>query len=379
MAKRSVKSVTSSARSSATVTKKKTAAKKATATPSTAKSDDSPPLTLDEAQALALAKRPVRAVRRVGAQKVPPSPNEVGKERQRLEKKEDEERALARRDYVDTMKLLKARGVRREATAVGGRRRAAPSKAPAVFKPLQVMAEGDSWFKYPVPLFGGGIVPRLQKRLGVPILNLAAAGDEVRFMLGVKQRARLVRSLKEGCPAGGSWDVLLFSGGGNDIVDDPMALWVRDWRKGASPQGLIHQPRFDAALAQVRAGYEDLIALRDALSPSTHLVFQEYDFPLPDGRGVCNHGPWLKPTFDFRKYPTQAEAQRVIKAMLEQFATMLRSLTTNQKVSVVGTQGILPSTATAWHNELHPAKQGFEALADKFQQHLKTLFPTQIQ
>ena len=379
MAKKSAKSLTSSTPSTATATERKTASKKAKVTPSTSKGDSKVPLTLEEAQAAVRAKRPVRAVRRVGAQQVPPSPNEVGKERQRLEKKQDEERALARREYVDTMKLLKARGVRREATAVGGRRRAASSKAPAVFKPLQVMAEGDSWFKYPVPLFGGGIVPRLQKRLGVPILNLAAAGDEVRFMLGVKQRARLVQSLTGGCPAGGSWDVLLFSGGGNDIVDDPMALWVRDWRKGASPQDLIHQPRFDAALAQVRAGYEDLIALRDALSPSTHLVFQEYDFPLPDGRGVCNHGPWLKPTFDLRKYPTQAEAQRVIKAMLEQFASMLKSLTTNQKVSVVGTQGTLSSNAAAWHNELHPDKQGFETFADKFQQHLKKLFPTQIQ
>lgn len=378
MAKKSAKSVASSTRSSATVTKKKTTAKKAKITPSTAMSDESVPLTLEEAQAVVRAKHPLRAARRVGAQKVPPSPNDVGKERQRLEKKEDEERGVARREYIDTMKLLKARGVRREATAVSGRRRAAVSKTASVFTPLQVMAEGDSWFKYPVPLFGGGIVPRLQKRLGVPILNLAAAGDEVRFMLGVKQRARLARSLQEGCPAGGSWDVLLFSGGGNDIVDDPMALWVRDWRKGASPQDLIHQPRFDAALAQVRAGYEDLIALRDALSPSTHLVFQEYDFPLPDGRGVCNHGPWLKPTFDIRKYPTQAEARRVIKAMLEQFATMLRSLTTYQKVSVVSTQGTLPGKATAWHNELHPAKQGFETFADKFQQHLKKLFPAHV-
>lgn len=379
MAKKSEKGVTSSMRSLATVTKKKTVANTAKVTPSADQRDGSLPLTLEEAQALARAKRPVRAVRRVGAQTVPPSPNVLGKERQRLERKEDQERALARREYVDTMKLLKARGVRRKATGVGGERMAAARKAPVVFKPLQVMAEGDSWFKYPVPLFGGGIVPRLQKRLGVPILNLAAAGDEVRFMLGVKQRARLVQSLAGGCPAGGSWDVLLFSGGGNDIVDDPMALWVRDWRKGASPQALIHQPRFDAALAQVRAGYEDLIALRDALSPSTHLVFQEYDFPLPDGRGVCNHGPWLKPTFDLRKFPTQAEGQRVIKAMLEQFATMLRTLTTNQKVSVVGTQGTLSSNATAWHNELHPAKQGFETVADKFQQHLKTLFPNQIQ
>ena len=76
------------------------------------------------------------------------------------------------------------------------------------------------------------------------------------------------------------------------------------------PAGLIHQPRFDAALALVRAGYEDLIALRDQLSPTTHLVFHGYDFAIPDGRGICHLGPWLKPTFDLRKFPNRAAAQR---------------------------------------------------------------------
>ena len=164
--------------------------------------------------------------------------------------------------------------------------------------------------RYPVPFFGGGIIPRLENRLGVPILNLAKAGDEVRYMLGVEERRLLTEHLTNGCPAGGPWDVLLFSGGGNDIVDNPMALWIRDWDPAIPPVKLIHQPRFDTALALVRAGYEDLIALRDQLSPGTDLVFQGYDFAIPDGRGICGYGPWLKPTFDLRKFPTRAAAQR---------------------------------------------------------------------
>ena len=56
---------------------------------------------------------------------------------------------------------------------------------------------GDSWFDYPVPFFGGGIIPRLENRLGVPILNLAKAGDEVRYMLGVEERTLLSRIPKE--------------------------------------------------------------------------------------------------------------------------------------------------------------------------------------
>ena len=124
-------------------------------------------------------------------------------------------------------------------------------------------------------------------------------------MLGVEERILLTEQLTNGCPAGGPWDVLLFSGGGNDIVDNPMALWIRDWDPALPPIDTIHKSRFQTALALVRAGYEDLIELRDNLSPGTHLVFHDYDFAIPDGRGICGFGPWLKPTFDLRKFPAR--------------------------------------------------------------------------
>ena len=86
-----------------------------------------------------------------------------------------------------------------------------------------------------MPFFGGGIIPRLEKKLGVPILNLAKAGDEVRYMLGVKERKILIEQFTNGCPAGGPWDAMLFSGGGNDIVDNPMALWIKDFNAALPP------------------------------------------------------------------------------------------------------------------------------------------------
>jgi hypothetical protein len=88
-------------------------------------------------------------------------------------------------------------------------------------------------------------------------------------MLGVEERTILAEQLTSGCPAGGPWDVLLFSGGGNDIVGNPMALWVNNWDPTLPPAKLIRQAHFDAALALVRAAYEDLIVLRDKLSPTS--------------------------------------------------------------------------------------------------------------
>jgi len=197
-------------------------------------------------------------------------------------------------------------------------------------------------------------------------------------MLGVEQRMRLAECLTEGCPAGGPWDVLLFSGGGNDIVDNPMALWIRDWDPTAPPATLINQQRFDAALALVRAGYEDLITLRDQLSPNTHLVFHGYDFAIPDGRGICHLGPWLKPTFDLRGFPTRAAAFAVVEAMLKQFAAMLATLVAHAKVTFINGQGTLAPNTSAWHNELHPNRDGFDKFADLFTAQLRAIFPGRV-
>ncbi|WOH63501.1 hypothetical protein [Bradyrhizobium sp. BWA-3-5] len=341
------------------------------------------PVTLDEARALAAAKQPKLAARAVRKTAAPPaSPAAVGAEREKLREEQRDERARRISEYKATMEIMKRRGARRPRSkaakaadkAAGGEPTA---KGGESFDPLQIFAEGDSWFDYPVPFFGGGIIPRLEDRLGVPILNLAKAGDEVRYMLGVEERMVLAEHLTNGSPAGGPWDVLLFSGGGNDIVDNPMALWVRDFDPAIPPAAHIHKARFEAALALVRAGYEDLIGLRDSISPATHLVFHGYDFAIPDGRGICGFGPWLKPTFDLRKFPTRAAMEAVVKAMLEQFAVMLTSLA-GPTVTFINTQSTLVPQPSSWHNELHPARAGFGKFADLFQLKLKALFPDRV-
>lgn len=359
----------------------KTLAKAPTRSPTNAAAETAGPVTLEEAKALARAKHPKLAARAVRKNVAPPaSPASVAAERVELEKQQREEFANRIREYKATMGIMKRRGARRPRPKGTAKTKAAAAAPKAgSFNPLQIFAEGDSWFDYPAFIFKGGIIPRLERRLGVPILNLAKAGDEVRYMLGVEERALIVEQLTNGCPAGGPWDVMLFSGGGNDIVDNPMALWIKDFKQGASPASLIHQPRFNAALALVRAGYEDLITLRNDLSPNTHLVFQGYDFAIPDGRGICGLGPWLLPTFKLRGFPLNGTvAQAVVKAMLQQFAGVLTTLATQKKVTFINGQGTLKPHTSSWHNELHPSSAGFDQFADLFQSELKKIFPNRV-
>lgn len=342
------------------------------------------PLTLEEARALAIAKRPQALAQRALSAAPPATPRSVAQEREELRQAQKAELVRRLREYKETMAILKERGARKPGRATapaGAGRTPLAASAAAGFVPLQIFAEGDSWFDYPAHAFKRGLVPRLERRLGVPILNLAKAGDEVRYMLGVEQYKLLAEHLSQGCPAGGAWDALLFSGGGNDIVDNPMALWVKHWNPALPAEDHLNTQRFASALSLVRAGYEDLIALRDRLSPTTCLLFHGYDFAIPDGRGVCFNslGPWLKPTFDLRGFPTRDAGSAVVKAMLSEFAKVLQTLADNNPgVRFINGQGLLPETTSSWHNELHPSSEGFDRHADNFRAALKELFPTRV-
>lgn len=329
------------------------------------------------------AKRRRRSIpdsrgRTAARSRLAPAPATVAAERKRLQRAGELEVRRRTREYGAAMRALEAAPPGRRGAALRAGRAAARTRA------LRILAEGDSWFDYPpFEVFGsGGIIPRLEKRIGIPILNLATAGDEVRFMLGVKERKVLMRQLADGSPAGGKWDALFFSGGGNDVVDNPMALWVRDFDPALPPEQHVDSRRFDIALGLVRAGYEDLIALRDALSPATHLFFHTYDFAIPDGRGVCHLGPWLKPTFDLRRFPANgAAAFAVVREMLRRFAAMLKVLAAwapNGGVTVIDGQGTLTPVKGSWHNELHPSREGFDRFAALFQKALKKQFPTRV-
>ncbi len=374
------------------VATKKVAAKKVAAKKGTIHSIGAGPgpVSLEEARKLVSPPAPKRSPRRGAtpssasqSSALEATPAEVGKERDDLNKKYRKQNDRRIREYKALMTLMKQRGVKKSSAAKKGppKRRAlgAPQGLAASVSPLQVFAEGDSWFDYPVPLFGGGVIPRLEDLLGVPILNLAKAGDEVRVMLGVVERQIIETQFRNGSPAGGAWDAMLFSGGGNDIVGNPMALWIRDFDPSVPLASLVHSARFDTALAMVRAGYEDLITMRDKLSPSTHLVFHAYDFAIPDGRGVCFMGPWMKPAFDVRKFTNQSSAFEVVKVMLKRFAAMLDTLAqSNANVTLINAQGTLSPQPSSWHNELHPSKEGFQTMAKIFRDKLKQLFPAKV-
>jgi hypothetical protein len=241
--------------------------------------------------------------------------------------------------------------------------------------PLNIFADGDSWFDYPLSTDTIGWITAN----GAPqpeILNLAHYGDATTQILGVAKRQRIIDNLKD--PDNGEFDALLFSGGGNDIAGDQFCLWLVDFVAGASPAAGVESERLTDIFDVVRAAYIDLIKIRDSINPGCIMFLHAYDFAQPNGEGVCGLGPWLKPSLDLRGWTDFAAAAEVVKLILQAFDKMLTQLEQKYRnVVYVRTQGTL-APPTDWANELHPTEDGFNKIAAVFLQALRNKFPGRI-
>jgi hypothetical protein len=253
---------------------------------------------------------------------------------------------------------------------------------------LNLLADGDSWFDYPLngQVFGPhtDVIAQLPGVCAIPptILNLAHYGYTSTQEMGYARQQSMSKAIKD--QANGYFDAILMSGGGNDIAGDSLCIWLNDAEDvGNDPAKAVNQERFTDAVNMVKASYLDLIALRDDLLEGAPIFVHDYDYAIPSGKaasilGVYSMGPWLKPSLEYCGWTDPVQGAAIIKGLMLQFGAMLADLASqpeNNLVHVV-TQGT--TDASAWPNELHPGPDGFRTVAQKFADALKARFPGQI-
>lgn len=321
------------------------------------------------------SKRRIRATRARGA-----SAKTVTVSESRTVAARTELRRAAAAKHAEAVRARRLTEFRKALKKGRAARTQAPIAALDATPALRILAEGDSWFDFPFggrPFKSGDVIARLQERMDVPILNEAVRGDEVRQLLGVKQRRRIEKLLADDELR---FNVLLFSGGGNDIVGDAFCLWINDRSAvDGDIDRAVNETAFGHALGIVRSGYEQLIAIRDAAqrrSPprSITLFLHAYDFARPSGKGVCGYGPWLKPSLTYRGWTDMAEGAAIVRGVLTRFRQMLEDLARQSAdVIVIDTHQTLGPTD--WNDELHPNRVGFGKIAERFHAAIRARFP----
>ena len=262
------------------------------------------------------------------------------------------------------------------------RKAMAVSSWAATPKSLNLIAQGDSWFDYPLPILShSDVLAHLKEAQKPPlILRLAHHGEAAEAMLGVKKLHLLLEQL-DAAVGEDAFDAILFSGGGNDLVGDQFRIWLNNAAGVSSDPGRgLRQARVEGVLTVVRGAYEDLIEARNKIEAkhncSIPIFVHSYDFAIPSGLGVCGAGPWLMPGLADRGW-SNADGQTIVRNLLVQFAALLDDLQKNAHgFHHVRTQGTL--RPDQWDNEIHPTSEGFGAIAARFVESLRAVFPNRI-
>ena len=255
--------------------------------------------------------------------------------------------------------------------------------------PARILAEGDSWFDLPLK---SDIVRELRQRSNLSITSIAHYGNTMQQMVGWPG-ASLFHALRNN-----EYDLLLFSGGGNDILSDgSLRTFLRPGRVGHTPADLpgdmIDMTLLGKRLARLERLYDSLLenVARMSRNPSIQVVTHTYDFVWPRHAPYCVpaslvaafasylavpaqgnvpvRGPWLEPILRQRGILDATERHEIVKRMLLAFRDLLERVAARSsgRLVVVDTQGTLGPGH--WSDEIHPDAAGARLLAGKLYAH----------
>jgi hypothetical protein len=277
-------------------------------------------------------------------------------------------------------------GVARLARQVEQERAAAYAILPeaGVERTVKVVAEGDSWFSY---LPAHDILARLRGRVwngwAYEVEDRARAGALLNDMVYGRDLVDTYELIQKHSP-----DVVLFSGGGNDIAGQELFVMLYHHQAvrmhGTLPR--INQSVLRGVVSEVFSqAYHDLIGLlRFKLAqvgrPDVPIVFHGYGYAIPDGRGWAGGigplpGPWLDPPLTRKGYDREQDAalrREIVRELIDAFNQMLQGIAaTHPHTHHVDLRPVLGDQL--WSNELHPSKRGFFLAARKIEETIRRL------
>jgi hypothetical protein len=230
-----------------------------------------------------------------------------------------------------------------------------------------ILAIGDSWFWYPMP--GGSLINFIGDLVAPQGHNILVAGHngaEVYDYVQGKHRRQVKEMLRL---YGGSASAVLVSGGGNDFagVNDLLPLLkpdcsgfhkAADCFKGGDGEGTL-----GFLMEKMYEHYALLVTRIFAAAPPTAAVLvHDYDYAVPDGRGVGGGRAWLKPAFDSALVPAALQAD-CVKRLIDRCHGVLQRIAAGAggRVVLIDSRGTL--SHADWANELHPRPAGFRKIA----------------
>lgn len=271
-------------------------------------------------------------------------------------------------------------GRRRANEAIAARRRTSARALAASGQSGMLLAEGDSWFDYPLH----DVLSTLERAHHFRIESIAHRGDNVEGMAyDEAQLTSLTRKFDNLQRDGHVPRAILLSGGGNDIAGDEFRVLLNHANSGLPTvnarivEGLIDE--------RLRVAMVTLISTLSRLSEeyfrrAVPIVVHGYGYVVPDGRGYFGGawilpGPWLEPGFRAKGHASLPKNTRVMVELIDRYNTMLATLPRQAGFRHVHHLDLRKRLSNEligreyrqwWENELHPSKKGFALVAEAF-------------
>jgi lysophospholipase L1-like esterase len=238
-----------------------------------------------------------------------------------------------------------------------------------------LIAEGDSWFDYPMH----DILEMLEDEHDFDVESVAHHGDRIESMAYADgQLNDFTRRLEKVLRRGDVPRAILLSGGGNDIAGDEFGMLLNH---AASPIGGWNDDVVAGVIDErIKTAYFAIIAAITAIATKylrepLPIIVHGYAHPVPDGRGFLGGawllpGPWLDPGFREKGFGDLPTNTKLMAQLIDRFNTMVQSVSAAfAHVHYVDLRPLLRSDSNYkrdWANELHPTTAGFRAIADLF-------------
>jgi lysophospholipase L1-like esterase len=229
-----------------------------------------------------------------------------------------------------------------------------------------LLAEGDSWFQYPIWL--DDIVDQLMG--DYTICCLSAAGDTLDNML-VRRPEYLTWLDRLIGQQGRTLDALLISAGGNDLVGGQLAGMMKPFEAGRTADWYVDNPNYSRREAEIRSGYRGMIQAVRARWPDLPVVVHGYDHALPrppQGIHIPPLDGWLGAPFRGIGIVDGALQAAIVVVMIDRLNAILAGLANDfPDVRYVDLRRVIGAD---WHDELHPNNAGFARVAGRIREHL---------
>lgn len=295
---------------------------------------------------------------------------------------------------VRARRVAGAAGLQRaRVVSVGEVLAADPTTASLPYSPEfthRLLAEGDSWFSInAVP--GTNLLHALTFEHPTIILNIAEPGDRIVRMSTLVKNPWLRKFTTESNFAA-RWDLLLLSGGGNDLIDSLDAILKTPAVAGSTdPVDYVDAPQLADLIDKIQKGFRRLADLRDqpgSTCAGKPIVTHMYDYVTPrpsPARFFLGDalGPWLLPALEAKGVPAEVHMP-VARLLLGHLGDAIHALTEGPEridnFHVVRTrEALAPAPADArgrvgdWENEIHPSAEGYRKLSELVSPRVRSL------